>query len=123
MGSIKQMGCRYHIIPSFIVDIRVPPQRAIIAKLYAEGHQAWDIVRRLDIPRTTVYKVINQLKMTGNVDETWNSRRPRTVNTRRTRGIIRKRYWSQLEQGGITFRNRCAACRTLVSLLKSYFLF
>uniref|UniRef100_A0A8R1I6N2 Uncharacterized protein n=1 Tax=Caenorhabditis japonica TaxID=281687 RepID=A0A8R1I6N2_CAEJA len=110
MGSIKTDGVQISYNSEFYRRYEnlsaMRHHRQAVCTLRKTRHRAWGTVRRLDIPKPAVYKVMNQLKIIGNVDETRNSRRPRTLNTGRTRGIIRKRYWSQLEQGGIIFRNR-----------------
>ncbi|CAP28364.1 Protein CBG08665 [Caenorhabditis briggsae] len=59
--------------------------------LFNDGISTGDIARRLLLPRATVYRVVQQLKDRGHVLELKKSGRPRTVNTRRTRGIIKKR--------------------------------
>ncbi|CAP24900.1 Protein CBG04119 [Caenorhabditis briggsae] len=71
--------------------MRASPHRQTIAKLFNDGISTGDIARRLLLPRATVYRVVQQLKDRGHVLELKKSGRPRTVNTRRTRGIIKKR--------------------------------
>ncbi|CAO4363115.1 unnamed protein product [Caenorhabditis nigoni] len=71
--------------------MRASPHRPIIAKLYADGIRVCDIVRRLQIPKATVYKVVKYIKERGNVSEIPKSGRPHTANTSRIRNIIKKR--------------------------------
>ncbi|CAP28265.2 Protein CBG08444 [Caenorhabditis briggsae] len=71
--------------------MRASPHRQTIAKLFNDGISTGDIARRLLLPRATVYRVVQQLKDRGHVLELKKSGRPRSVNTRRTRGIIKKR--------------------------------
>ena len=65
--------------------------REAIARLAQNGEKASSISRRMKIPLRTVQRIVKQWKSTGNVTPKTSSGRPRSVNTRRVRGIIKKR--------------------------------
>ena len=71
--------------------MKASPHRPIIGKLHKEGVSNVEISRRLGIPPSTVGKIVRQFKTRGHVPELQKPGRPCSVNTRRTRDIIRKR--------------------------------
>ena len=65
--------------------------RGAIARLAQAGEKNSVIARKLNLPLRTVQRVVKQWKSDGNVDVKKHPGRPRSVNTRRTRSIIKKR--------------------------------
>lgn len=70
---------------------KVSPHRSAIVNLCRSGMKAAAIATRLKCSIPLVYKVLAQWRKTGDVQEKKKQGRPRTVNTRKSRGIIKKR--------------------------------
>lgn len=66
-------------------------KRAAIIHCYSAGDRPSEIIRRLRIPRTTVYDAIKRFHERGDALDRPRCGRPRSVNTTRTRNIIRNR--------------------------------
>ena len=65
--------------------------RGAIARLAQAGEKNSVIARKLNLPLRTVQRIVKQWKSDGNVDVKKHPGRPRSVNTWRTRSIIKKR--------------------------------
>ena len=62
-----------------------------ILELFRKGMRQCDIVRLLNVPKQTVFKVVNRFKELGHDGHCPGSGRRRTANTSSNRQIIRKR--------------------------------
>uniref|UniRef100_A0A8R1EWX2 HTH luxR-type domain-containing protein n=1 Tax=Caenorhabditis japonica TaxID=281687 RepID=A0A8R1EWX2_CAEJA len=67
------------------------PHRPSIELLFKRGLGSAEIARRLQISSSTVRNVVAAIKKRGDASEVKKSGRPRSVNTRNTRAIIKKR--------------------------------
>uniref|UniRef100_A0A8R1IQG5 HTH luxR-type domain-containing protein n=1 Tax=Caenorhabditis japonica TaxID=281687 RepID=A0A8R1IQG5_CAEJA len=67
------------------------PHRPSIELLFKRGLGSAEIARRLQISSSTVRSVVAAIKKRGDASEVKKSGRPRSVNTRNTRAIIKKR--------------------------------
>ena len=65
--------------------------REAIARLAECGEKSSVIGRKLDVPLRTVQKIVKQWNSTGSVETKKKEGRPRSVNTRRIRSVIKKR--------------------------------
>jgi len=71
--------------------VKVSPHREAIVQLLESKMKPSAISSRLKCSIPLVYKIAKQWKKTGSVKEKPKTGRKRTVNTRKTRGIIKKR--------------------------------
>ena len=71
--------------------MKVSPHREAIVRLHQSGMKPLAIVSKLKVSKTLVYDILKRWKQTKDIKEKPKVGRPRTVNTRRTRGIIKKR--------------------------------
>uniref|UniRef100_A0A8R1EKK0 Transposase IS30-like HTH domain-containing protein n=1 Tax=Caenorhabditis japonica TaxID=281687 RepID=A0A8R1EKK0_CAEJA len=71
--------------------MRASVQRPTIEHLLKRGMRSSDVVRTLGISDSTVRNISAALKKYGSSSERSKTRRPQTVNTRRIRGVIKRR--------------------------------
>lgn len=71
--------------------MRATPHRKAVVELLLAGVSKSSIAQKLKISQRTVQRLAKQFREKGHVNETPKSGRPRSVNVRRIRGIMKKR--------------------------------